>query len=699
MRKCIFGVLLSMALLSIVLLVKADSEWIDIGPEGENIIDSAFSETTAFFLLSDSSIYAYDRGGGDVWNVLAPEPGARIKNIVCFRDRLYRVDEAQERLMEVYPQANETRIDLPITREAANGTETWEVQDFQASAGSIYFEIYVGYSDEKMLCQYDVEEGRLTIAKANRLRRYCAADEHSLFYTQYEDESRRQAVFLLSNGAEVWRIATIPLDANGFAFDPKDEKLYFVSDGTVMSLQMDGAVERESSLYVPKLSEYTGALFESRYYLCRGTGNKMIAVDLFAEDAKEELIVASIFPPNDEFMNFMKKNSDVTLIHADEIAYLSSEEFVSALLTDSLDYDVLNVNTTYFDIELLKRKGYCLPIPSGSFLANEISQMYPSIQAAVFDEGFYAVPHGVNGRFDVYDGDLWEKMGFDAGDVPDSLTAFLCFIVDFAKSEGAEQVSALPGGKADQKEWLLTMAMEKYTNDCKRQNADIAYDTETFRELLGLIARAVDAAPDQHSGALPSLFDKADEVVIDNIFARRLTETGDPFIAADLDVFIVNPNCENPGLAFKYIECCLEGLNQTKKNQLYPFEKVEVINPYWASKLEAWQTEDERLWDRLQSASTEEARRDAQYEFDVHRALQDDILEQYYEVTHEELDFYDEEIAPYLYFPAPGFLSFTGKNGEMMYDIISRYLSGSLSDEAFISLLDQKMEMIKLEEI
>lgn len=119
----------------------------------------------------------------------------------------------------------------------------------------------------------------------------------------------------------------------------------------------------------------------------------------------------------------------------------------------------------------------------------------------------------------------------------------------------------------------------------------------------------------------------------------------------------------------------------------------------YAERLREWDAKDAQLAQAFEEAQgNASAERAAQGELEAHRATIAERERWHYDVSPEDPRHYREQVAPALFFPAPGvFTDWSQPGAELLDKEINRYLKGPPSAEQLAASLDQMARLMELE--
>jgi hypothetical protein len=179
-----------------------------------------------------------------------------------------------------------------------------------------------------------------------------------------------------------------------------------------------------------------------------------------------------------------------------------------------------------------------------------------------------------------------------------------------------------------------------------------------------------------------------------------LTEGGAKVQSARLYVYFINSQTENPELALDYVRTAVQHMKPEFRAALYPDWTEPVEHPYYPTWLKKVANEEALLRAAIaREGANTPAGRDAQARLDAHLAKMEELRPGYqYKITQSELYFYQQQVAPYLFFPPVNpFTSYREPGGESIDKDLRRYIQGQQSAQDFAQSLHQKARLMEME--
>ncbi len=375
-----------------------------------------------------------------------------------------------------------------------------------------------------------------------------------------------------------------------------------------------------------------------------------------------------------------------------------------AILKGDLEWDVIGASTSQIDLPLLIEGGYLADLSGYKTLTEKVSTLQPAVRDALMRDGkLYAVPQWINNR--IYycgspraDVDIWIASGFTQNDIPKTIDELCDFIdkwLDRPAKEREKGIISISGVEGGYRAWLLDMLLDQYTDYYEYVNEPLTFDTELFARLLKRIDEvSARLHKEEKAGqGKMSLFNDAPNPIGSAARVAPLRLSGDlPYLASsEMTVYIVNPKSKHMEQAAAYAECALTGIEEdSQRAMLYEgLTPKDLPNTNRENVL----AECERIithWEgQVASAKTDSELEKAKEELKRMKARKQELTDKLYTVGAEELEAYQKNIAPHLFFPVQKFFN---KNSDIwiaMDTLKKNYLAGKTTDEAFIKALGE----------
>ncbi len=404
-------------------------------------------------------------------------------------------------------------------------------------------------------------------------------------------------------------------------------------------------------------------------------------------------------------------------VYSSENHFGDLESLAQAMVTGSDSLDILTMNVSYSNFNIMLRKGYCADLSAYPVLTEAVGRMYEPFQEAVKNKNgqICAVPVSAWSSGWRVNLNVMEEIGLTMDELPTNYVELSEFVTRWNQefAHDYDMYSVLSTSGSDYiKNNLFDYAITEYLNYCQAQGGSIRFDTPVFRQVVA----AIDAM--EVDGILPT-YEPKNEIWRDSLFDFGYTVVGnfsdnDTYTAplpmsltadtpivntAEVTVVFINPKSKHLDLAAEYVACMLESLDTNTQYVLYADVKDPVPNKYYERNIASIEESIADLEKQLEAADPSEKK-------DLETALQDtrDWLEEFktyyrYDISEKSLQHYQQEIAPTLAVGQPTFLNSTKENRNAeISTLISRYRAGQIKLDQFIREADQKLMMMEMED-
>ncbi len=284
----------------------------------------------------------------------------------------------------------------------------------------------------------------------------------------------------------------------GMAFDLAENRLLAQANQTLWNLSRNTPTE------VAYLTAYEYA------DLLRSVYSQETYFELFSDgtwraqrtDTSQQVLrIAGLFPDTACLQAFREAHPEIAVVYS-SMDVDSSTALAESIINNTLDADILILNTDSSLYHSIIQKGYALPLRSVS-LSENIQRMYPVIQRELTVNGeVFALPLTLDGNTLLYNAAL-----FDALQLPVPATAEELF--------GFCATADLPDGAQLHQRWIMPFSeiLLRYICDLYMDSPDLV-DSPALLSALSLWESRCDAidARASDSSELPALFRYASEL-------------------------------------------------------------------------------------------------------------------------------------------------------------------------------------------
>ena len=521
-----------------------------------------------------------------------------------------------------------------------------------------------------------------------------------------------------AQGAAAGNIASgLGAQMGGIAYDAQDDTLYCSGAGEIKQAQPDGTLQTVA--YAPVTTSMTRpAAFAGGVYAVEGDDGLVLRAPGEVEDSQRLTILGGLM--DDTTRAFMEETGAAVTFDFSRVL-TSSEAVRNDMLSGASDVDIYVLNVL-LGVQPLMEKNYLAPIESEALQA-DVASMYPQVaQALTMDGVLYAYPQQFQLVSWAVNEDACEAVGWTEP-TPTTFSELLSQLALW-EAEYAEQypdysyTQLYLGGTQ-----LLSQALTQYALMYATDDAPLRFDTPAFVALLEQIegmdlgeANAEEMSTEELMSSVMAALNR--EALIDTLTTDVLTVSDDatprkrpiapmvftegetPAIQASLSVYVLNPNSPRLDLAVQFLEYVSAHPDDRMRIALHPQENEPARPADYEDKVAELQGEIDALSAQLETADAvmvgELQDAIAQYESQL------DVLETTYWAVSPDGIRYFRELAPYMTLGLNADFFFNAEDAsatEALNDLLLRYLDGQLNAPQLVAELDQKLEMMYLEQM
>ena len=398
-------------------------------------------------------------------------------------------------------------------------------------------------------------------------------------------------------------------------------------------------------------------------------------------------------------------------------------DILQAMLTRSAAVDVYCLGASSEEYDALYRRGFLPALSDVESAAELVENCYPFVREACMKDGeVVAVPTQLHLNAALYyDLAAFERLGLTAEDVPatwpelfDALQplAERAMAAGMALFETYESRDYLP-------QMLFSGMFQEYSAYVAQPGNELTYDTPAFRtaldayeavnwDALGLLS--VDEIDGLRDGEIlfggdaehNVLFGTSGSIGAETWVASEayqwlplgFSRDIGPQIVAEMTVAFVNPYSENPAEARAFVETLAARTDGVLRLELSAQSDEPVPCASFESELAAYEQMIADVGAALETAKGEEK---ALYEerlaaFEQER--EDYLREDGWEASAESVSLYRERAQ---YIALSRNIGLSGAGGEEILTLLNRYANGMIAQDALISGLDSRLQMMQRE--
>ena len=506
-------------------------------------------------------------------------------------------------------------------------------------------------------------------------------------------------------------------NASGLVYQPETDTLLYAANSRLMAMKALGSPAQVAYLPMDYGDDSPALLLPGGLYAI-GTWN-----GLFVRNTDPQYMPASSLSVYGGYMDaaamaFTLQYPQVPLTIPENVYFESMDQWARAMTSGDQAIDVYHISVSYEDFGNLMEKGYCVDLGESPSLLEKIGKMYPFLLEAVQKDGrLYAMPVDMYGDGLSIGVKAWKEAGLEEK-IPTSFLGVLEFM-DWWSREGVAQHPdvKLMQGVSDYRQTLFNMIVNQYVYECQRQGQELSFDTPLFRKLMQALENIdIDALNDTlppESEMEEMMYDETSALfsphgewlsVYDSTYYEEyakplvvpMEEGGKAGIPVYMRAIFINPNTKNKEMALKYLEICLDKLEDTQRVMMFPDENEGVPNADYERMLKIWQEELDKQKERLKKAKPELVK-----EIESTIKFYEEALankERYYwNINPKDIKRY-RQMAEYCFPAVTNLLDYRTKEGTSeIRTLMDRYRQKQMSMDQFIAEADKKIRMILLE--
>lgn len=424
---------------------------------------------------------------------------------------------------------------------------------------------------------------------------------------------------------------------------------------------------------------------------------------------------------NDGFKRFAAAHSDVKL-QPWETYYETTGDFLGALLTGSLESDILVIKTNSKDSRQIMDKGYFLDLSGSEVIREAVGRMHPSIAGQVMADGkIYAIPESLAFDYLQINQRGWTEAGLDGVDAPDSFPAFLDFLEQWCAQAEASGVRNIRiklewdfdlYNQSSYTAWLARELINSYILQKQYAGESLSFDEPDLNALLERCKtvgrRLYDIEPTLGDGEMDgryyALFEtglQTDWPQMSQTLNFRLNPAQPKLMKAWMDMTAINARSELPGLALEMLEEVIRGPENFMgwRRALLYRDAEPVADPYYEEELTHWATRVQMFREKLAQPDLpldERGEAEKQLAYAEYALADMQTEKRMYYVSPRQLAEY-KQYADYLYFPPPDIFNTTTDSSNTMRKLQEQFASGLLSTDQLLGELARIARIIEME--
>ena len=396
---------------------------------------------------------------------------------------------------------------------------------------------------------------------------------------------------------------------------------------------------------------------------------------------------------------------------------------LQAMMNRDAQVDIYSMSYESSEFEALRTRGYLADLGINATITEAVDRMYPFVQDALRKDGkIIALPVGMYGHTLGYNTRLWKELGGTEEELPKTWSQFFDWLNKLPeKLEGKEGVQAFDMwmDKTSIRASMLSMILEQYQAYLNRGDREYAFNTPEIRELLekldnldyealGIPERSMDE--DEEGGYIDydeykePLLNTYSEITISSwasetqplCFSFREDEA--PLTPVEMTVVFVNPYSEHAEEAAELLSLTLKNLRTADSYSLFA-DKTEPIR--WPNFEESKSYTENWLKmakEKLADVTDEEKKAELEETIRMEEEYLANMDENDWMISPAAVESYRKRVDGIQVLSYDFTSSMVSSDGSVAYyELADAYAAGQSSAEELLSMIDKKVQMMRLE--
>lgn len=580
------------------------------------------------------------------------------------------------------------------------GTDDWSVRQPRILDNRLYFLFYVGVEENARLVRYDLNTKDYKVSQYSSVVAYQPlADGSAYMAVQGEDHTEIYQVF---------QEATLEqhlynIDSVYTCLAWENEKLWAVHPGENAIVLLEEGKQIQKATYAYASSAWQGVCIQGRYLLLGSNGLVVPDTNLKEESLSIQKLRLYGSGFNDEIDNAFLAQHPNVIIERISSELTEGMDLLQAITAQVIQVDVLAVSNTTPGIDNFLQKGYAVDLSVHAGIRKKIDSMYPPIRSFVCEnEHIYFLPTSVRLKETVVPiSSTMEQADVFPEDIPNNYPDFLDWMTAWYTEQNIDDLMVVPLVLEDDPyKTFLYQAIKVYVRHYEKQNTLLTFDTEAFRTLLQKVRQAAQVTRIVSDTFEPRglLLQEASMVPSPDSIALPYAANETPRYEGQLNGYIVCSSSNVQELAMEYIYFRTSYQTMTERFLLYDGDYEPIERDDYQTNLRMWQLKLQEQKKQLLASDNPSEQRDIQAEID---RLEERILnpdpELVYAVTEEEIQFYQHEIIPNIWYPYTNELVEQSQRNAWFRNLVEQFLNGHLEENMFVMQLEKRIRMMQME--
>ena len=615
---------------------------------------------------------------------------------------IYVFNRQNEFIAPLNPKGDKSVVYIPITRELADGDEYWSLRSLKADKNVLYF-LYTDEARETpLLCRYHFEEKVFDTAEIEWLSEYFLTESGEI--RAIIRDTKNTTVCAVDFDGEAPALYSLEGYWAGFAPDGEELLATDITEHSFVRLQGGKELARVRSPYAAGVWE--GLAVNGQYYVLGEAGLYKADFNAGQSDEPEQTLRVLNGYADETDRAFMIAHPNVKLEY---MPFQESDglEFGQALITGILNYDVASVSNVTPAVESLMDKGYMMDLSQSPLLLQKAQGMYKPVRDLIFrNEQLLIMPYyfWLQSYPAEPNADNMKAAGISEDDLPQTMGEYLDFIIDWraerGEPESSDDIVPVMDDVGDTKMIYLMRVMQAYAAHYRRAGQALDFDTQEFRTLIGKAMMAAEATiVVTETVNYKSIFYYAgDKVPRVNSLVFPLSRNESPRYEGQISGYIVDPRSPQKELAMEYIAWRISHMNPVDNILLSEGQYEAIERADFPATLERWKEQKKLVEEAIAREDNEAEKRVLQESLDRWtQNIEHPDDGQRYEITDDQIAFYQQEIVPNLELPFTDITTEFSQDNADTWQLMKRFVDGELDDERFISALNQRERLRRLE--
>lgn len=650
--------------------------------------------------------------------------------LFMWEDTLYYCNPQSEDAYEVNKNTGAVnrgkKLNLPISLLDENGNETGIAS--QGVFGDRLFILEISYQKlqaETRLYSIDLNTGEKTAYKSkniNKLMSYKNGQIAAFVYVSPDWMKDAQAkpeanLSVFNPETDTLTLLTTFEDTNAaaLAYNENEDAFYFAKEKKVYRMGSD--FKPEHVAYVTSqhiaLEDMAWITDEKIYILWKSWPGLIEIKNVDAQYKPSRELVITGYAQPDVIAAYIEKYPDIPVVENQENTYSSAEALVQAMLSGSLNADVIMIDLMDIPIQKIMEKEYALPLSSSQLIKETFAKMYPYLQEAFAYNGeIYFVPEYIVTLAPAYYyPDAWERIGLSEDEVPKTYFELIDLARRWQHELYEENENYRFHGDYFTKEFLINLVTIAYIDSYQKKGETVNFDTPLYRNLM---LKIEEAELRTHDDVTEEEVNRTEVTTADAEYFKLFSFWGDNsgtplYLTLDEgmgevgygiqqgSVAFVNPLSEMKEEAVAYLEEMINIYDDYRKLTLFPDMKPVEKGPSdeYNYALESLKV----LKDQFEKASSSD-KAVIQERIDVLTKAIEKEEENPWKISPEDIE-KQQKIAEVLYVPKVLLMAYVEaeeENTGSIRPLLDHYAEGAITLDEFISQANKRVQMMALED-